>query len=57
MVGKANLGRMSALGHLQTLRSASSMSALPSKADILHHGFCVRFVPEADMKPAEGTVA
>jgi hypothetical protein len=23
---------------LQTLRSASSMSALPSKADILHHG-------------------
>jgi len=24
------------------------MSALPSKADILHHGFCVRFVPIAD---------
>jgi hypothetical protein len=31
-----------ALGHLQTLRSAPSKSALRSKADIPQHGFQVR---------------
>jgi hypothetical protein len=39
------LARMSALGHLQTLRFASSMSALRSKADIRQRGFYVRLVP------------
>jgi hypothetical protein len=31
------------------------MSALPSKADILHHGFCIRFVPLADIAITRGS--
>src|SRR4029079_17308230 len=41
---------MSAMGHLQTLRSAPSKSALRSKADIPQHGFQVRSVPIADTR-------
>src|SRR6185437_5093467 len=37
--GHMHSGAMSALSHLQTLRSAPSMSALRLKADIPQHGF------------------
>jgi hypothetical protein len=40
---------MSALGQKQTCRSDLAMSALPPKADIVHGGGNVRFVPKADM--------
>jgi hypothetical protein len=35
---------MSALGHKQTFRDVRSMSALPTKADIVHGGSNVRIV-------------
>jgi hypothetical protein len=40
---------MSALGQKQTLERIQSLSALPPKADMDHHGRDVRFVPIADM--------
>jgi hypothetical protein len=40
---------MSALGHKQTLRQVSAMSALPPKADINRGERYVRFVPIADI--------
>jgi hypothetical protein len=38
---------MSAVGHKRTSRHVRSMSALPPKADIVHGGENVRFVPKA----------
>jgi hypothetical protein len=43
---------MSALGQKQTLDWRPLMSALPPKADIVHGGGDVRFVPKADIDPA-----
>jgi hypothetical protein len=40
---------MSALGQKQTFGSRNVMSALPPKADIVHDGGNVRFVPKADI--------
>jgi hypothetical protein len=40
---------MSALGQKRTLRRARAVSALPPKADIVHGGGNVRFVPKADI--------
>jgi hypothetical protein len=40
---------MSALGQKQTWASEIAMSALPPKADIVHGGGNVRFVPKADI--------
>ena len=40
---------MSGLGHKQTLRLVSPMSALPPKADIDEVEEHVRFVPKADI--------
>jgi hypothetical protein len=40
---------MSALGQKQTLERIQSLSALPPKADMDHHGRDVRFVPKADI--------
>ena len=45
---------MSALGQKRTFRSAITMSALPSKADMCSATRHVRFVPEADMDPDGG---
>ena len=42
---------LSALGQKQTSKHVRSMSALPPKADMDHHGRDVRFVPKADMAP------
>ena len=47
------LGRMSAFGTKRTSQHAQPMSALPPKADIVHGGGNVRFVPEADSCDAE----
>ena len=47
------LARMSALGHFQTLRFASPMSALRSKADILQRDFYFCLVPQADMRSTD----
>jgi hypothetical protein len=40
---------MSALGQKQTLDRRPLMSAIPPKADIVHGGGNVRFVPKADI--------
>jgi hypothetical protein len=48
---------MSAMGHEQTSRNVRVMSVIPLKADIHQREWHVRYVPEADMEPAEGTVA
>jgi hypothetical protein len=40
---------MSAMGQKQTSSRPVAMSALPPKADIVHHCGNVRFVPEADI--------
>jgi hypothetical protein len=40
---------MSALGQKQTSKRSQRMSALPPKADIVHGGGNVRFVPRADV--------
>jgi hypothetical protein len=49
-------GPMSALGQKRTSRPEISMSALPPKADIVHGGGNVRFVPEADITPIRPNV-
>ena len=41
---------MSALGQKQTLSCVRQMFALPPKADIVHGGGNVRFVPKADIR-------
>jgi hypothetical protein len=40
---------MSALGQKRTLERIQSMSALPPKADVDHHGRDVCFVPQGDI--------
>jgi hypothetical protein len=45
---------MSALGQKQTARPEISMSALPTKADMVQHDGDVRFVPKADINGRVG---
>ena len=47
---------MSALGQEQTSRPEISMSALPPKAEIVHGGGNVRFVPTPDVSNRSGTM-
>jgi hypothetical protein len=47
---------MSALGHKRTLHRVRLMSALPPRADIIHDGPDVRFVPKADISPTRYSI-
>jgi hypothetical protein len=48
---------MSQLGQKRTSRLVSPMSALPPKADIVHGGGNVCFVPKADSRTAANTLS